>query len=72
MTPERYRDAIKALGFTQVDFAAVLGAKPRTGQYWANVSVPGPVAVLVRLLEERPELRPVVERIGAEEAERED
>lgn len=67
MTPERYREALKALGYTQIEFAGLLGAKPRTGQYWANVSVPGPVAVVVRLLEERPELKAVLERVHEKE-----
>jgi DNA-binding transcriptional regulator YiaG len=64
MSTQEYRAAIKALGYTQIEFAQLLGAKPRTGQYWATVAVPPPVATMVRLLQERPELLPVIERIS--------
>lgn len=64
MSPDEYRVAIKALGYTQVEFAELLGARPRTGQYWANVAVPGPVEFVVRLLQERPELKDLAESIA--------
>ncbi len=64
MESEEYRAAIKALGYTQEGFAKLLGAGPRTGQYWAKVSVPPPVATLVRLLQARPEMRAVLEEVG--------
>jgi hypothetical protein len=63
MKPEEYRLAIKALGYTQEGFAVLLGSKPRTGQYWATVAVPGPVATVVRLLQARPEMRAVLEAL---------
>jgi hypothetical protein len=65
MQPDEYRAAIKDLDFTQEGFADLLGAKPRTGQYWASVSVPPAVATIVRLLQTRPELRTVLEELKA-------
>ena len=56
MKPAEYREAVKALDCTQTEFAEMLGAKPRTGQYWASVAVPGPVALIVRLIQARPEM----------------
>jgi DNA-binding transcriptional regulator YiaG len=64
MSPDEYRAAIKALGYTQIEFAELLGAKPRTGQYWANVAVPGPVQAVVLLLQKRPELKAVLEELA--------
>lgn len=62
MTAEEYRSQIAALGFTQEGFARVVGASPRTGQKWSlgETRVPGCVALLLRLLELRPELVSVV------------
>jgi len=65
MTPTEYSAAIKAMGYTQHEFARILGAKPRTGQYWATVSVPPPVALIVRLLQARPEMRDVIEGLNS-------
>ena len=61
MTPADYREAVKALKYTQTEFAELLGAKPRTGQYWASVAVPGPVALIIKLVQARPELLGVIE-----------
>jgi len=61
MTPAEYREAVKALKYTQTEFAELLGAKPRTGQYWASVAVPGPVALIIKLVQVRPELLGVIE-----------
>jgi hypothetical protein len=49
MTPSEYRDILAALGLTQVGAARLLGACPRTGQYWAKDGPPRPVAMLLRL-----------------------
>ncbi len=65
MQPEEYRAAIKALGFTQEGFAELVGAKPRTGQYWASVAVPPAVAFIVHMFQERPEIRDVGKKIAA-------
>jgi DNA-binding transcriptional regulator YiaG len=65
MQPDEYREAIKALGYTQEGFAELLGAKPRTGQYWASVAVPAPVAMIIRLIQARPEVRTVIEDLAA-------
>lgn len=63
MGAPEYRDAIAALGYSQQAFATLVGASPRTGQKWAlgESRVPGSVALLIRLLMARPELKPVVE-----------
>ncbi|MFM7066649.1 MAG: helix-turn-helix domain-containing protein [Gammaproteobacteria bacterium] len=63
MGEAEYRDAIAALGYSQQAFARLVGASPRTGQKWAlgETRVPGSVALIIRLLMARPELKPVVE-----------
>lgn len=66
MTPEQYRAFLDAKGLTQEGFAVLLGASGRTGQRWANVAVPPPVDMVVRLLLERPELLDVVQRLAYE------
>lgn len=66
MTPDQYREALKRHGLTQIEFATLLGAKPRTGQYWAQVAVPPPVATIIELIDRRPELLPVIEQIAQE------
>ncbi len=62
MTAAEFRQAIKAVGFSQHGFAELVGASPRTGQKWAlgETRVPGCVVVLLRLLLARPELVQVV------------
>lgn len=72
MTPDEYREALKRHGLTQIRFAQLLGAKPRTGQYWATVAVPPAVATIVELLDRRPALLPVIEQIAAEREGRRD
>lgn len=64
MQPDEYREAIKALDYTQEGFAELLGAKPRTGQYWAGVSVPAPVETIIRLIQARPEILGVLEGLA--------
>ncbi|MGE0700371.1 MAG: hypothetical protein AB7O57_14835 [Hyphomicrobiaceae bacterium] len=62
MSADEYRAKLAALGFPQERFAVVVGASPRTGQKWAlgETRIPGCVALLLRLLELRPELVSVV------------
>ena len=66
MTPKQYRAFIYAKGLTQEGFAELLGSSGRTGQRWANIAVPAPVDMMVRLLRERPELLDVVQRLAYE------
>jgi len=66
MTPEEYREALKRHGLTQVGFARMLGAKSRTGQYWATVAVPPAVATIIQLLDRLPALLPIIEQIAKE------
>jgi len=50
MTAEEYRDALEALGETQMGFAHWLGCHPMTGKAWARKGPPQPVAKWVRYL----------------------
>lgn len=58
MSADEYLAALDTLGFSQQGFAKAVGASPRTGQKWGlgESRIPGPVAVLLRLLMARPEL----------------
>ncbi len=62
MTAGEFNLALAALGFSQVEFAKLIGVHDRTVRKWAlNQSrVPGPVIVLLNLLRERPELVQVI------------
>lgn len=62
MTTEEYRSAIGHLGLTQEEVGRLLGAYKRTARRWASgeTEVPGPVATMIRLWLERPELIVVV------------
>jgi DNA-binding transcriptional regulator YiaG len=62
MSAQDYREAIDKLGYTQEGFALAVGHDRRTGQKWAlgESRIPGPVALLLRLLLARPELVAVV------------
>ncbi len=66
LTPDQFRAFLEARDLTQEGFAELLGASARTGQRWANVVVPPPVDMVVRLLRERPELLEVVQRLAYE------
>lgn len=52
MTAQQYRDAVAALGMTQVDAAQLLGVDARTSRRWALAErdVPEPVARFLRYL----------------------
>lgn len=67
MTPDELRQSLRSLGITQEDFGDLLFSARRTVVYWTAQSVPGPVEVLVRLLERRPELVDVLRDIAAEQ-----
>lgn len=58
---------IKELGLSQARFARMVGLHQNAITKWANGAQPhGPAVTLLRLLKERPELIPVVERISGE------
>lgn len=61
-----YRAALERFGFAQEGFAVALGYSGRAGQRWAagEAKVPGAVAVVVRLLEARPEMAQVLAQIA--------
>lgn len=67
MTRDEYRAGLDSLGVTQEDFGRMVGATPRSGQRWAlgESRIPGAVAILLRLMVARPELKPVIEDFGA-------
>ena len=51
MTPTKYREAIKALGWSQLEAGRRLGVSDNTAQRYASSSGPsGPAARLIRLL----------------------
>lgn len=52
MSSQQYRDALEKLGLTQVGAGELLRVGPRTSRRWAldEARVPGPVAILLRLL----------------------
>jgi len=51
----QYREAIAALGMSQVAAAAFLGVSPRTSRHWAlgESPVPRAVSILLRLMVSR-------------------
>lgn len=67
MTAEELREILRKLHLAQIEFALLLGAAPRAGQYWcAGRPISGPVATMARLLDRRPELVEVVREIASE------
>jgi hypothetical protein len=62
--PQKLRRALAILELSQHEFADMLGHGKRTGQYWANKSVPASVMTMAALLVERPELVDAVKRIA--------
>jgi len=62
MSPAQLRQALDRFDVAQTDLARTVGASTSTAQRWVkdDGSVPGPVAVLVKLLLIRPELKDVV------------
>lgn len=50
MTAAEYREALEALGETQMGFAHWLGCHPVTGKAWARKGPPRPVEKWVRYL----------------------
>lgn len=59
MTPAELSAALEALDVSRGELARVVGATTKSAQRWVadGGSVPGAVAVIVRLLLRRPELR---------------
>lgn len=50
MTPQEYRDAIAALGLTQVGAARFLGVNEKTSRDWADLRMSGPPEPVARFL----------------------
>lgn len=64
MQPKELKGVLAELELSQARFAEMLGHSPRTGQYWANNSVPNSIACIALLLKQQPDLVPVVEAIS--------
>lgn len=66
MDADAYRVALERFGFAQEGFAVAMGYSGRAGQRWATgeAKVPGAVAVVVRLLDARPEMIQVLAQIA--------
>jgi DNA-binding transcriptional regulator YiaG len=66
VTPAEFRDARQRLGLTGVALAALLRVDDRTIRRWelGERAVPGPVVVLVSILESSPECRAAVEKFA--------
>lgn len=69
MTSAEFKKFLRRHGFTQQDFAALLGHGGRTGQYWANESRPSSVETMAELIDLRPELIDVLREIAARRGE---
>lgn len=65
MTRDEYRSAVHGLGLTSAEFGRLVGVDARTERRWAigEARVPGPVVMLIRLFEARPELVSVARTI---------
>lgn len=63
MTPDEYREALAAIGYSQQRFAELVGASGRTGQKWAlgEARIPNAVVILLRLFEAHPKTLAAVE-----------
>jgi DNA-binding transcriptional regulator YiaG len=66
MTHTEFKAALADLGYSQEGFAVLVGYSKRTGQKWAlnETRIPGAVAILMRLMLARPEIKPVIEDLG--------
>ncbi|MBA3895125.1 MAG: hypothetical protein H0X69_15815 [Gemmatimonadales bacterium] len=72
MSADELRELREGWDVSQGEFAAVIGASRQAVVSWETEEgsdhargVPGPVAVLVRLLDKRPELRPIAAQIAS-------
>ncbi len=50
MTPQQYREALKALGLSQLAAGRWLGVSPRTAQQYATRGPSGPAAKAIEML----------------------
>lgn len=66
MDPDEFRRCLETLGWSQAETAERFGVTGRSGQNWAlgAAPVPGPVALILRLLMARPELVQVVDQMA--------
>ena len=62
MTAAEFNNRLEQLGYSQIGFAERVGVNARTVRKWAlgETRIPGPVIVLLNLLNARPELVQVV------------
>lgn len=62
LSPAQLRTALDKLKVGQTDLARTVGASVSTAQRWVkdDGNVPGPIALIVKLLLLRPELMPII------------
>jgi len=67
MSADEYRRLLIETGYSQQRFAVLVGSNKRTGQKWGlgETRIPGCIALLLRLMKARPEIKSVIEEIGA-------
>lgn len=65
MTKDEYREAIEGLGVTSAEFGRLIGVDARSERRWAlgERRLPGPVILLIRLFQARPELLAVARKV---------
>ena len=68
MSKDELINALEKLGFSKVEFAALIGVEDRTVRLWTAESgvvrkIPNPVAILTRLILKRPALIAEIERL---------
>lgn len=65
LTKDEYRLALDGLGIANAEFGRLIGVDARTERRWAlgEARVPGPVVLLIRLFEARPELLAVARKV---------
>lgn len=67
MSPEQYRDALKALEMSQIGFAKLIDVDARTSRRWASgdLAIPTPVAVLMAVMIEHGYSEHAIEQVLA-------
>lgn len=67
LTSEDFKAALRRAGYSENTFADAVGVSHRTAFKWANgtARVPGCVVVLLALLDDTPEIRTAIDRLGS-------
>jgi transcriptional regulator with XRE-family HTH domain len=64
MTPDQYRDALKALGLTQNEAGRLFGVHAGSGRRWASEGPPEAVAMLLRIADRLQWTKEYLEKIS--------